>query len=446
MNINKIFFKYGLYYPVTLLNGVDAKKYTIEMSKSQHFTEEKLNKIKLFKLNRLIRHSKKNVLFYRNILPSGDLTDLTEIRKIPLTGKTIFREKQAQFKAQNIQRGLTTKTTGGSTGAPVTVLKTKNALAQELAGAWRGFGWAGVGIGDKQARFWGVPHDKKTKLRAYLIDFICNRYRCSAFEFGDKDLAKYHKVLQRFKPQYFYGYVSMITEYAEFLIKNNLKTPCDLKCIITTSEVLSDIKRDLIEKVFRCKVFDEYGCGEIGTIAHECEEGNLHVNDENIIVEVLDENLNPVNKGEFGEIVVTELNNLAMPLIRYRIADYGCLANKPCKCGRKLNIIEEIKGREYDFLINSNGDKFHGEFFLYIIEDLKKAGATLNGVQFVQRSLHDLDVRVITGTGFKKEHKRTIVNRLRNGFDPDIKIIIKEEKYIERENSGKMRVVKRMFN
>ena len=57
---------------------------------------------------------------------------------------------------------------------------------------------------------------------------------------------------------------------------------------------------------------------KLGTIAHECEYGSLHINDENMIVEILNNGL-PCKDGEQGEIVVTELNNTAMPLIRYQL-------------------------------------------------------------------------------------------------------------------------------
>lgn len=445
MELNKNIFKYAVYYPVTLFNGINILKYIDKLNGSQKCSGEELKKIQLTKLNMLIKHSQIYVPYYNECTQVNTIEDIYDLKKLPLINKKEIRENISKFRTSQCCKRLISKTTGGSTGAPVTVLKTNVAMAQELAATWRGYGWAGIDIGDKQARFWGVPHDRVSKIKAQLIDFMCNRYRFSAFNFTGIDLLRYHKILQKYKPKYFYGYVSMIIQYAEFLIKNRLNTPSLLSCIITTSEVLTYKDRTLLQEVFKCPVYNEYGCGEIGTIAHECECGSLHVNDENIILEILDENQNPVKKGEYGEIVVTELNNYAMPLIRYRIGDYGCIGVEPCKCGRKLTLLKEIKGREYDFLINKEGKKFHGEFFLYIIEDIKKEDGVINGVQFVQKKIEKLEINIVSGKGFKKTHKKKIVDRLREGFDPNIVIEFHEKDSIKREESGKLRVVKRLI-
>jgi phenylacetate-CoA ligase len=121
-----------------------------------------------------------------------------------------------------------------------------------------------------------------------LIDFIANRKRCSALSFTERDLQAYTAVLEQFGPKYFYGYVSMIEEYAKFFRRNGTTPPFKLKCVTTTSEVLTGSHRRLIEDVFSTKVFNEYGSGELGSVAHECELGSLHVSAENMIVEVID--------------------------------------------------------------------------------------------------------------------------------------------------------------
>ncbi|MCP4747049.1 MAG: hypothetical protein GY874_13060 [Desulfobacteraceae bacterium] len=86
---------------------------------------------------------------------------------------------------------------------------------------------------------------------------------------------------------------------------------------ITASGILAPSDRQLIETVFETKVFNEYGSGEIGSIDHECEPGNMHIAAENIIAEIFDQNDKFCEVGEAGKIIITELNNRAMPLIRY---------------------------------------------------------------------------------------------------------------------------------
>jgi phenylacetate-CoA ligase len=326
----------------------------------------------------------------------------------------------------------------------VTLRKSAEGMAHELAATWRGYSWAGIDIGDKQARFWGVPHDKKDRLRARLIDLVTNRLRLSAFAFSESDFEMYISKLQDFKPTYFYGYVSMIRQLAEYVERNKLVVDFQPMAIITTAEVLNQADRDIIERVFKCKVYNEYGCGEVGTIAHECSSGSLHLTSENIILEVVDENGNSVPPGKQGEIVVTDLVNYSMPLIRYKLKDYGEVDIKACDCGVKLPCLKKIYGREYDYLVNSRGEKFHGEFFLYMVEDIKKTGFFFRGVQFVQSP--DLSIVVnLVGDTFDIQtlsdyFKNAITEKMKDNIDVSVDFV----KEIKRESSGKLRVVKRL--
>lgn len=446
IKLNQLFFKYGIYYPVVFFRGERVPGCLRNLMKSQFEAYGQLKKMQLKKLNVLLAYAKSNVPYYRDTLPGVGLESLSGLQSIPFIDKETLRNNQKKLTADIMESGATHKTTGGSTGAPITVVKTKASMAQELAAVWRGYSWAGVEIGDKQGRFWGVPHGSTAKMRAKLIDFVCHRFRCSAFAFSEQDLEKYYFQLKRFQPQYFYGYVSMLTQFGHFIQEKHQKVPFDLKCIITTSEVLSNNDRELLEQVFRCKVYNEYGCGEIGTIAQECDYGNLHINDENIIVEIVGEDGKLVPPGQMGEIVVTELNNFSMPLIRYRMADYGMLSSEICDCGRGLGILKDVFGREYDFLINAKGERFHGEFFLYIIEDIKKMGGGVKGVQFVQETVNKLTVNIVPRVNFDGRYNEMIVDRIHHGFDSGVQVDIVEVDQIQREESGKLRVVKRLFS
>jgi len=408
-----------------------------ELLESQYFPPEKLKELQLMRLNALLRHASENIRYYKGRIPSK-LEDLDGLSSLPLLEKEDVRKHQDDLTCK-IGSNQRLKTSGGSTGAPVTLVKDSAGMAYEMAAMWRGYSWAGVKIGHRQARFWGVPKTRKEKLRASLIDFVCNRKRITAFNFDVESMRSATKSLMHFKPDYFYGYTSIIKEFA---LAQNGKSKLSPKAIFTTSEVLTSGDRQLLEDTFSCKVFDEYGCGEVGTIAHECEYGVRHINVENVIVEVVDDNGIPVPSGNSGELVVTDLTNWSMPLIRYRLKDYGSIAVEKCKCGRSLQRLGAIHGRAYDVLKNTMGKRFHGEFFLYIVEDAKKSGLNINGIQFAQRIDLGIDVSVVCSVNDFYWIKEFIFRRLISDFDNCIDINIERKNVIPREPSGKIRVVK----
>lgn len=415
-----------------------------EYSSSQYYDPKVIRDLQLLRINKILEFSSKNVYHYKNRIPKS-INSLKDLKNLPLLEKWEIQESPETFMCRS-RRGQRLKTSGGSTGAPVTLLKDSAGMAKELAAAWRGYGWAGVRIGDRQARFWGVPKSRKERLRANIIDLVCNRKRFTAFGYSDDGFERIVDSVRSFSPNYFYGYTSIIRDFAKYVVDEGLRDCVELTSIITTAEVLSELDRDIIFSAFGVKVFDEYGCGEVGTIAHECEEGSLHINSENLIVEIIDKNGDPVPDGTSGEVVVSDLTNFSMPLIRYRLKDYATLSRKACMCGRTLPVICKVHGREYDILVNREGKKFHGEFFLYIIEDARKDGMQVTSIQFVQDDNLDILVKVVCDPEIIVPLSQYIEKRIHRNFDSKVKVRCELVHEIEREPSGKFRVVKGSFN
>src|SRR5690606_23637090 len=135
---------------------------------------------------------------------------------------------------------------------------------------------------------------------------------------------------------------------------------------------------------------NRYGCEETGLIAVECEHHQgMHINSAHIILECIDDNGLPVADGSPGKLVVTDLNNYGMPLIRYRIEDVGVLSNRQCACGRKLPILERLEGRVADFRKKKNGGQVAG---VSLVERTLTDIPGLQQMQLVQESLDALIV------------------------------------------------------
>lgn len=445
MKLNKLFYKYFVYYPIVIIRGEWVYPYLKLFRRSQYWDVEKLEQIQLLKLQKLFINARNKVPYYSEVLPDNIKT-LNELQSVPILTKDHVRNGFDSLQSTSLTLLKGVKTTGGSTGAPVTINKDNKSMAQELAATWRGYEWAGIDIGDKQARFWGVPANKGSYLRSKLVDMVTNRTRLSAFSFQEKDFDNYVNQLNSFKPKYFYGYVSMLKQFSDYILKKNIILDFNVAAVVTTSEVLTELDRKTIEKAFDTKVYNEYGCGEIGTIAHECEYGSMHITSENMIVEILDENGSKVVDGVVGEIVVTELNNHLMPLIRYQMKDFGSITKDKCSCGRNLPILKDIQGRAYDILYNCAGDAFHGEFFLYMLEDLKKENVIINGFQIEQTQENNLSIRLVAKDKDYSLAVNYLSKRIKETFSSDVQLKFFSVGSIEREKSGKLRVVKRVIN
>lgn len=443
MDLSSAVYRNLVYYPIAAYTAGPVRLHLERLLISQYETPAERAERQAARLRELVEVSRREVPFFEDLprLPAAPATTGEILATLPCLTKADLQVSAARLRSAARHGRLVSKTTGGSTGEPVTLWKTRDAWARELGATWRGYAWAGVAVGDLQARFWGVAHSSSGRWRARLIDQVCHRIRIPAFAFNDADMAAYARLLDARRPRWFYGYVSMLTEFARFIQRGGARLRHRPSSIVTTSEVLSPADRALLREVFGAPVFNEYGCGELGTIAHECPAGSLHLSEENMIVEVL-HGTEPCEPGRPGELVVTELNNHAFPLIRYRTGDFGTLAARPCVCGRTLACLEEIHGRAYDFIRNRAGMLFHGEFLMYVFEDLRRQGADIRQFQVEQTDLDRFTIRIVRGEGYDPGCEAVISAHLRDRVDPEVAVDVEYVTSIARERSGKLRLIK----
>jgi phenylacetate-CoA ligase len=436
----------ALYYTIQTLTGQNVHAHLKELEETQWYTKEELKKLQWHKLKSLLQHAYKNVPYYHSqfkksgIIPE-DIKEQNDFKQLPFLTKNDIRNNFSDLKAKNIKHFIP-DCTSGSTGTPMTFLKERSTSGHFLAAKYRGHRWHDIDIGDKEVKFWGLPVDQTPKWRERIKDFILNRTLFIVFDISRETLLQHFKECQSIKPKYVYGYASALYRFARLLKEEKIDgSTLNLKSVISTSEVLYDFERELIESVFGCRAINEYGACEGGVMAYECPKGNIHTTVENVYLEIVKEDGQPAKPGESGEIIMTELNNQAMPFIRYKIGDLATRVdeNEKCECGRGLPLIGEIVGRALDTAVTPTGKQLHAHVFNYIIRSAISHGADIREFKIIQKDKYSLLIKIAGPQKLNEEHRSYISGQIAGYMGENIKIDFEQVAGIPLDKSGKFR-------
>ena len=289
--------------------------------------------------------------------------------QIPVLEKATVRERLDDLKSDDLSaRTWHYDSTGGSTGEPVRLVHDSDYGDWKRAQAIVGNGIACRRPDETKLHLWGSVHDLtgQETLRARVGMWMRNEVWLNSFRMTPGFMHSCVELVNQSRPDHILGYVESIVELARFIERNGLEVHSP-KTVATAAGCLQPHMRELIQRVFRAEVFDQYGSREVAGIGTECarHEG-LHVPLQAVLVEVLRDDGTPAEPGETGRIVVTSLVNYAMPLIRYDIGDLGAWAEAPCSCGRVWPLLREITGRISDTFVAADGTLVAGEYFNYV--------------------------------------------------------------------------------
>ena len=433
-----------VYRPATWLRGEPVFGLLKQYEASQWWSPAEVALEQEQKLREILRFAAKHSTFYREQIEPQGLTaarlEAADLERFAPLTKTDLVERATDIHVNRLPGTYSWKTTGGSTGVPVRLRKNRYATAAEQAASWRSYGWYGIQPGDRQARFWGTPITGMGRNRACAIDWVLNRDRFSAFAFSREDLRGYYKSLVARRPTWIYGYVSMLVEFSSFCIEERLPLrELGVCAVVTTSEALKATDRDVIANGFEAPVFNEYGCGEVGAVLYECEKSSLHLMAENLFLELIPAPTQ--DRPDAHRILITDLHNRATPLIRYDVADRLVPALDDCPCKRGLPAFREVFGRAYDFVEAADGTRYHGEFFMYHLEQARDAGIPIIQAQFVQESDERILLRVVPGPHYGTEHGRLLADAIVRASDGRFSADVVCVKALSRERSGKIRLI-----
>jgi phenylacetate-CoA ligase len=333
-------------------------------------------------------------------LKPSDIANIQDLEKLPILTKQIIKQNLQDFLPQT-SKGLEyiNGSTGGSTGEPLKYRMSHEDHERGVALLYRCWAHAGYQLGDRLAVIAGsslIP-TTSSAIHKRLQGFALNTQSYSSFGMSEKTLFRYLRRMNRFKPKFIRGYASSVYLFANFIHSHKLAIKFHPQAVFTTAEKLFENQRETIEHVFGVKVFDNYGLNDGGVSACECEEhSGMHTSTERAILEVVDEDGNPVN-GQIGHILATSLYNYSFPFVRYDTGDLGTLEYSECSCGRNTPLLKGIAGRVTDFL------ELNGRVIGSPVLTVLFGKFDIQQYQIIQEDPHSITCRVIRGKTYSKE-------------------------------------------
>lgn len=421
------------------LTGKKTWKYYKLFNKTQWFSDEELKKLQIEKLKKLLLHCYQNVPYYTSIIDKNQIDifnfDTIEIlEKFPIITKEVLQENFNEVLPRNNDsiKGVKTGQTGGTTGNILYKRNDSNSRSAVWAAFKRYEDWMKLGENSKTLILMG-GHVKKATLKNKIKDFLINTYKNAVtvdiYDTSDATIEKVIAYLDSNKFTHLRAYPQFL--FAVALKLKSLNKTYDIEAISSTAEAVQLEHRLLFKEVFNSEVYDQYGCGEVGGIAFECDKHEgLHIAEEHVIIEVNSKN----------EMLITDLDNYTMPFIRYWNADEAILSDQKCSCGRESQLIKQIVGRTCDYVIGKNNEYLHWAYFWHLIFDSNVAEKrNLKKFQIVQNDLEKITIKLISDE-LSESERDFIISDMRKRLG-EVVIDFVYEDNIENSKTGKYRPV-----
>jgi phenylacetate-CoA ligase len=418
--------------------------YRRQVEAAQFLTPQELKQLQHQRLGELLEHAYFHTQFYRDRLDAAgvkpaDFYAPECLRAIPVLTKLDIQQNMQAMTADNVPADRRAKNqTGGSTGMPVQFYVDLERFDSRMASTARHDAWAGYRAGDWCAYLWGARLDMISG--QHLWDRLRNRFLYRRIELNTSGIsAQDWKVflaeVRRKRPRVMLAYAQSAVLFAKHVRENDIRD-IHFRSIITTSEVLFPEQRRLLEETFQAEVFNRYGSREVSVVASECERHTgLHVNADALLMEIQPD---PSIPAPDGKILITDLLNRSMPLIRYEIGDVGRWSETACSCGRGLPLLQDLQGRLTDFLVMPDGRQISGVALLtWVFADIRE----LQHVQIIQDSRDEVKLKIVPGPTYSQTVEGRLRDRLRHYLHSEVKISVELCDEVEISASGKRRFV-----
>lgn len=379
---------------------------------TQWYSAKQIRNYQEKRLRKMVRYAYKEIPYYRQLFDKHQIKPqhvkcLEDLKRIPILSRKDAIEHYNQL--VNPQVILNTHLSSATTGQRLKWAYSKK--WSELFGKtlWRGFSWADLN-----------PHQRVVSFFSRVIGEVVKDCLIIREAFDLNTIEKDLELVKQFKPDFAYCYASSAFLTAQYLLKKGIRIP--LKSVIVTSDYLFPHYKPSIEEAFQCKVYNNYGCNDGGAWGAECEERlGFHHDFERSIIEF-----------ENGKMIVTDLWNEAMPLIRYQNGDTGEWLNQTCPCRREMPLFT-VKGRMSDYIITPT------QVFSPTAIDILLRNEYFCHIQFIQHTERELEILYKPNLQFPKDEVQSFLNKFVTHFK-DMVITLNQKEHLEETSSHKRRI------
>lgn len=422
-------------------------KYVADVERFNALPLEEIQRFQLERVRFIADYAAKNTQYYEKLFKSIGLDDPLHLSwddyaRIPVLTKDIIRQEQDNLVSRLFQENDLRKTaTGGTTSSPMPFFSDWDSMYRKRSATIAFDKWFGYQPGIQSAYLWQARQDM-IELKGFKQKLINTLVHRNTFLAGspldDEIMERYYQRLKQLSPKLLQAYPTPLEIFAQFLDDKNYHL--NIPAISSTAEPLLDHQKPLIEKVFGSKPFNWYGAREAGRIASECRQHNgMHINANGLYLEI-----NQSNYGDngFGSIILTDLWNVGMPMLRYEIGDLGVLSNDPCPCGCELPRLMDMYGRVNDTFINSKGQKIPGVWFP---NQFVKSCDEIKEMQILQHDIAKFEFLIVKGENYSVATEQWLKEKLDEFMLGENAVTISYVSEIPREKSGKVRVCKNLM-
>lgn len=428
------------------LRGSRALEILREIEPAPRLPRERVLAEQFALLSRLLAHAEARVPYYRELfcalgIKARDIRSLRDFSRLPVLTKEIIRERGRDLVREDVPlEGLERHHSGGSTGVPLNFYRERSYMDYSDAGTFRNLRQSGWRPGEMVAFFWGGSERlyRMSRVEFELRQRARRMYQFDPFHSGPVEMEGWLARWPKLDATVAYGYASTVARFAEF-VETTGQSVRPLRGVFTTAEKLYPQQREVISRVFSCRVFDCYGSSEVQNIAAECPAGRMHVNADFVVVETDDSS--PRAAGAPAPFLLTSLRNYAMPFIRYRNEDCGELEEGTCDCGSNFPLMRLNVARTSDNFLLPGGRVVHGEFFTHLMY----GSEGVRNFQFHQTAEDSITLLVVPDDGKDEARARVLsaaVEQVEALAPGALRLEVREVESIPLSSAGKHRFVR----